>query len=97
MLDGGEHLLAVAYVGHECCCLRTDLGDLASDRVDTVGQYVDQRDGGAVTREPQRYPPSDAAGGSGDERRLAFQWECHDSLPSLDRRVDEHLHLGARM
>ena len=74
MIDGCEHLLAIAHVRDECRCFRADLGDLVGYGIDAVGSDVDQRDIGSVARQPQRDAAPDTAATAGDERNLAGQW-----------------------
>ena len=54
MIDGGEHLAPVGYVGDEGGCLRADFGDLVGDGVDPVGGDVDERDVGAEAGQFER-------------------------------------------
>src|SRR5689334_7684219 len=77
MVDGGEHLLAIAHVSNECGCFTADLGDLIGDGADTVRPNVHQCQISAVACQPQRDPASDAARRTGDQSDLSVQ--THDS------------------
>ena len=91
MVDGREHLLAIADVGDECRCLRPYFGDLVGDGVDAVGPHVDECDVRTVAGQPQGDAAADPAAPAGDECDLSL--EAHVS-PS-DGGVDEDFHLLA--
>ena len=93
MLDRGEHLFAVADVGDECRCFRTDFGDLFGDGVDAVRPHVDQGDVRAVAGQPQGDAAADSASASGDQGDLPVSSHSRCLLQTVG--VDEHLHLRA--
>jgi hypothetical protein len=78
VVDGSEHRVAVAHVGHRGARLCAQRLNLAGDFGQLVGLHVHQAQRGAFARQSQCNAAPNALAGAGHQNHFVFQF--HDSF-----------------